>query len=321
MFFFKKKIALCFMISYEHRLVKEELWKRWIYENKDIINVYFHYKDFRKIKSNWIKSRCIPKQFIKQTSYYFIVDALDSIMHYAYLNKHNYWFVLLTESCVPIVDPKIFRNKFYEYYDRSIINCSKCYWNVDLHKRANLRFLPNFLQLSNNAWFILNRNHFQYCLMFKKKNYKLYNLINNGGLANESIYAVILRFYNIYHPGNKNTKLINSCSTLSNWNFMSSPTSPYIFKNGSLFETNLIDEMINNEKVCFFLRKVNQEFPNEILYKYCNIQKKKHSNFYKNTFLFLIFSIPTFFSSVLYLLYINFEYNIYNNPIIKNIDV
>ena len=49
------KIALCFIISYEHILNKEELWREWIEHNKDIINVYFYYKDLKKIKSEWIQ--------------------------------------------------------------------------------------------------------------------------------------------------------------------------------------------------------------------------------------------------------------------------
>ena len=43
------KIALCFIISYEHVLNKEQLWIDWIKPNQDIINIYFHYKDINKI--------------------------------------------------------------------------------------------------------------------------------------------------------------------------------------------------------------------------------------------------------------------------------
>ena len=49
------KVALCFIISYEHILNKEEIWKTWIESNKDIINVYFYYKDINKILTFQIK--------------------------------------------------------------------------------------------------------------------------------------------------------------------------------------------------------------------------------------------------------------------------
>ena len=51
------KAALCFIISYDHQLNKEHIWREWIEPNKDIINVYFHYKTFDSIKSDWIKER------------------------------------------------------------------------------------------------------------------------------------------------------------------------------------------------------------------------------------------------------------------------
>jgi hypothetical protein len=46
------KIALCFIISYDHILIKEDLWRKWIEYNKDIINVYFYYKDLKKLNHN-----------------------------------------------------------------------------------------------------------------------------------------------------------------------------------------------------------------------------------------------------------------------------
>ena len=58
------KVALCFIISYEHILNKEQLWIDWIKPNQDIINIYFHYKDINKIKSSWIKLYTIPPNLI-----------------------------------------------------------------------------------------------------------------------------------------------------------------------------------------------------------------------------------------------------------------
>ena len=62
------KVALCFIINYEHKLHKEEIWKEWINSNKDIINIYFFYKDYNKINSEWIKQHAIPLKYICNTS-------------------------------------------------------------------------------------------------------------------------------------------------------------------------------------------------------------------------------------------------------------
>ena len=69
------KIALCFIISYEHILNKEDIWREWIEPNKDIINVYFFYKDFRKIKSPWIREHAIPPSSIVESIYYHVIPA------------------------------------------------------------------------------------------------------------------------------------------------------------------------------------------------------------------------------------------------------
>ena len=78
------KAALCFIISYEHILHKEQLWIDWIKPNQDIINVYFHYKDINKIKSPWIKMYTIPPRITQKTSYYDVVPEYISILSYAY---------------------------------------------------------------------------------------------------------------------------------------------------------------------------------------------------------------------------------------------
>ena len=87
------KIALCFIISYEHILNKELIWREWIEENKDIINVYFYYKDLKKIKSKWIMEHTIPLDQIYETTYYHVIPAYLSLLHFAFNNDNqNKWF-------------------------------------------------------------------------------------------------------------------------------------------------------------------------------------------------------------------------------------
>ena len=75
------KIALCFIISYDHILNKEDIWREWIEPNKDIINVYFFYKDIKKIKSPWILQHALPSRCIHETSYYHVISAYLSFMN------------------------------------------------------------------------------------------------------------------------------------------------------------------------------------------------------------------------------------------------
>ena len=256
------KVALCFLISYQHIVNKENLWIEWIEPNKDIINVYFHYCDYSKIKSHWIRSHTIPPAYKAQTTYFNMVQAYMNTLSFAY--KHdleNQWFAMLTESCVPIISPQRFRQLFFENSSYSIFSWKKAYWNINFHKRANLRFLPEEFHLSHDPWFIIKREDVQKCFQFMIENKKMYNTICSGGLANESLFAIMLRYYGVL----KNVK--NSPSTCMDWSRMSSKTSPHLFKEGYENQEDIIfiKRFLRENPYTIFLRKVDVTFPNEIL--------------------------------------------------------
>ena len=257
------KVALCFIISYEHALNKEQLWIDWINPNKDIINIYFHYKNINMISSPWIKLYTIPPQIIQPTSYYNVVPAYMTVLLYAYEHdKSNLWFCLLTESCVPIISSEKFREMFFNHYNTSIIKCKPAYWNVTFHSRANLRLFSKEFWLANDPWFILCRDHVHKCKLFITLKKSMYKQINMGGLANESIFAIILQIFNeLTNP----IRLINESSNLSDWSRMSSSTSPYLFKQASQENINLISNLLKENKYAIFLRKVHRSFPDSVI--------------------------------------------------------
>ena len=257
------KVALCFIISYEHVLNKEQLWINWIKENQDIINVYFHYKDYSKIQSPWIKMYSIPPKYVHPTTYYNVVPAYMSLLTYAFHHDlENKWFCMLTDSCVPIISPAKFRQLFFENYKASIFKWKPAYWNIDIHRRANLRLLQKEYQLANDPWFTLSRAHVHKCIIFLAAKNSIYQLVNEGGLANESIFAIILQTFNELA---NSSSLINSVSTVTDWSRMSSPTSPYLFKDASAENINIISNLLKENPMAMFLRKVDRSFPDHVL--------------------------------------------------------
>ena len=258
------KVALCFIISYEHVLQKERYWYEWINANKDLFNIYFHYKDKNKIKSPWILNYCIPETYISKTSYYYVVQAYMSLLLYSYNHdKNNKWFCMLTDSCIPIISPEKFRKIFFDCYNKSIIRCNKAHWNVELHQRANLKYFSKEYHLVNDPWFTLCRYHVHLCILFMAGNNGMYEKINNGGLANESLFAIILKIFNEF---DKN-KLINSSGTICDWYRMASPTSPHLFNQCTEEDKNIIMKLLKDNPYALFLRKVNYKFPDEELIK------------------------------------------------------
>jgi hypothetical protein len=91
---------------------------------------------------------------------------------------------------------------------------------------------------------------------------KTYTLICRGGLANESIFAIMLETY-LELGSLARHQIVNKSSTLCNWEKMSTPTSPYVFKTGDKYETDYISTHI--EDYSMFIRKINPSYPDELL--------------------------------------------------------
>jgi len=257
------KIALCFIINYEHILNKEKIWREWIEPNNDIINVYFYYNDLKKIRSPWIMKHTLPPDCIFPTSYFHVIPAYLSVMNFAFTHDPmNQWFCLLTDSCCPIISPRRFRYLFFENYNKSVINWKKAWWNIEFHRRANLHKLPEDLRLANDPWFVLKRENVNHCLQFVKTQQNITHIVNNGGLANESLFAIILFCYN------QLDKVVASATHMTDWIRRSSSTSPHMFKDADELDIQFIEKnLLENENV-MFIRKIHPEFPDEVLKKY-----------------------------------------------------
>jgi len=253
------KVALCFNINYKNILVKEKLWKEWIYYNRDIIHVYFHYKKNVPIKSPWVAKHCIPRKFIRETSYFHVVPALMTLLSYAYKDNENKWFCLLTDSCVPIISPEEFRKLFFQHSSETIFHWYFPNWNIQYHKRANLYKLPRQLHLANDPWFVMTRLDVFYCLKFITDKKALYNTISQGIIANESIFAIILFCYN------RILNVINEHSSICDWTRKTSPTSPYVFRLENAESDKEIITKASKNKYSIFLRKIHYSFPDSII--------------------------------------------------------
>jgi hypothetical protein len=267
------KIALCFIISYDHSLNKETIWREWIDNlDKHLVNIYVYYKDITQIKSPWLKQYAIPCEYIRFTSYYHVIPAYIGLMKYALSHdKNNQWLCFLTDSCCPIISPSKFQYLFFQYYSKTIMTQKPAWWNVHYHRRANLAKINKQYHLANEPWFVMRKEDVKKVLQFSSsKNAKtrtLFQLICEGGLANESLFAIVLRCYGAAN------ETINESIYITNWNKMSSATSPYVFKGRQLEEEkNFINEELTKNKYIMFIRKVSTEFPNDVLKEYIGME-------------------------------------------------
>jgi len=300
------KVALCFIINYEHILNKEHIWREWIEPNKDIINIYFFYGNKEKIKSKWILENTIHPDYIMETSYYHVVPAYLSVMKFAlYHDTKNQWFCFLTDSCCPIISPKRFRYLFYKNYNKSIMSWKKAWWNIDFHKRANLAMLPKELHLANDPWFILKRENVCHILDFIIKQNSVTKMICNGGLANESLFAIIL--YGYKQLESKNKDVISAITHITDWSRMTSATSPYIFRDIDSEGKNIqfINKELERNKYSIFIRKVAPEFPDSILRHYLFEQYEEDNKLVLNPPFTLLFTLKNGFFVFLFLVFLS----------------
>jgi hypothetical protein len=258
------KVALCFLISYEHRLNKDQIWREWIEPNSDIIEVIVHYKEKEKIQSEWLKQYTLPENCIVPTDYLHVVPAYYALMMYGLQekSKHIQWFCFLTEACVPIISPSRFRELFFENYATTMMSWRKAWWNVYIHKRANLHLLDPAFHLGHNAWFVLSRSNAEACIAFARKYKTTYKTICNGSIANESLFAIALfSMYTLNTVKNQETMA-------TDWTRMMSATSPYLFTTGGAKDRAFITDFIKKNKYTMFLRKVDPSFPDSVLQDY-----------------------------------------------------
>jgi hypothetical protein len=255
------KVALCFIISGEHVVTKERIWREWIEPNKDFINIYFHYKDITKIRSSWVREHAIPPTKLVKTSYFHIVPAYLTLLQYAMeQDGQNEWFCFLTESCAPVISPVQFTTMFALHSDKSIFKWQRPHWNTTFHKRANLKYLPKEYKLCHDPWFTLCKVDAELCLKFVKIKMRIFSTICKGGIANESLFAIVLKSYG------RLRFVINSGTTITDWTRMTTPTSPHVFTGDtSLQDTKYIVNSKEKNIHSMFVRKIDHTFPDKLL--------------------------------------------------------
>lgn len=264
------KIALCFILNETHVLNKEKIWCEWIEPNNDIINVYIFYENITKIKSAWVYERTIPEKYLFPISKYHTVPAYNSLLCYAMTHdKNNIWFCMMSHSSCPLISPSKFRDLFYKNVNKSIFSWNIADWNPITNKRGNLSKISKDLWLKNDPYFVLTKRHAHQIVHFMNTETDMTNLICNGGIANETLFAVILKLYN--ELGGEN--IIDKTSCFADWNRKTSATNPHLFINANLDDVNFIKKVIDKNEYAMFLNNVDSTFPDDILeyfiYDYC----------------------------------------------------
>jgi hypothetical protein len=174
-----------------------------------------------------------------------------------------------------------------------------------------LACIPEKYRLGNDPWFVMKRENVLQCLQFTRKQSKITEIVCNGGYANESFFAIVLKAFEQLEPNLKN--VISASTHLTDWSRMTSTTSPHLFKDANERDIRFIEENCKKNNYIMFIRKVGVEFPNEVLKYYIyEVNREKEKKLYiKNMLNSIYYKIKWLIFNYYYFLLISIILYIY----------
>jgi hypothetical protein len=147
---------------------------------------------------------------------------------------------------------------------KTILHHEFASWNVNMNKRANLILLTPEYHLKNDPWFVIKREDAMAFFRYVKVNKQIYQVICKGIIANESIFAIMLKSQDLLKD------VINSPTHATDWIRRRTPNSPYLFRVPCKIDFDFIKNFLKKNKYTMFLRKVDPAFPDKLLIKIMN---------------------------------------------------
>ncbi len=253
-------ITFCFIVTKD--LVKENIWREWFSDLKKQnikYRILTHCSNPENIKSLWLKCTLIPQKYIHPTSWQFHTHATLSLYEYANMMTDSHWYTLHSESCVPIISAKKFSELYNTYKNNTIMHHSKIWWNPLEVNRANLKYINKDLHYVNQEWIILCKEDINEIVKLANTDISFKNILLGAPAADESLVSVFLKRINNF----KN--VINRYVTLVDWKRTPNGNNPYTFKDWNDDDKKMVSEFTNNNDMVMFLRKIDKDFPDDIL--------------------------------------------------------
>lgn len=185
-----EKVAFLFLTR--NNTNQSLLWEQYFQNNHDKFNIYCHPKYPSQVSDTFLSNNIIPD--IQETNHVKLYDAIIQLLKFALGDdKNNIYFILLSESCIPI---KTF-NKLYSFLfhdkDTKMSYIKKLptnmeHSNIHIHMRQD-GFYKNIEDVDNIVFhetqICISRHHLKKMLFNKK------NEIKNIFVSNKSFMSSI----------------------------------------------------------------------------------------------------------------------------------
>lgn len=233
-----KKIALLFLTYGD--LNQTELWKEYLQPHLDKFNIYIHPKT--PIQDPFFSPFTISKLY--ETSWLHNIRAERALLKQAFRNPANYKFVLLSNSCVPLVDPETL------YLTLIQDNHSYMFYSGKMWDPNRMIDLPDEHRTGNHQWFTLNRRHAKVCI----KDKKILAIAEKTYIDNEFYPSCLFSVHGCLY------EVINFGYHYVDFSRAAGP-HPYEFKNENEYDTNVL---ITAKRMGYlFARKFSPDYPKE----------------------------------------------------------
>lgn len=168
-----KKIAFCFLIYDE--ILNEDLWYKFFHGiDKEKYNIYIHYKEHKPLKYfeeyKIFPTRCVKTNYADIT----LVYAHRRLFEEAFLDKDNYKFINISQSCIPV---KSF-DYIYDFLTKdNNSHFTECYKDACWPRvKPATKYISRENIYKSTNWFILNREHTRLVLDNVHKEYMFMNV-------------------------------------------------------------------------------------------------------------------------------------------------
>lgn len=192
-----KKIAFLFLLTRE--IERIDYWNNYFHYN--YANIYIHND---KDKNNRIDYQLHKYHLIKntqETKWGFILNAIYELFHQAFNNKDNEFFIICSESCIPLISFHL----LYQYLFKTNKNIIEL-WKLDKYSFSKIQNIHKN-HIKHSAFWILKRDMVQKLLI--EKNY----IMDNYNFESGEEY-----FLSYFYLKNKK-HFINKISTFTDWKY------------------------------------------------------------------------------------------------------
>ena len=189
------KLAFLFLVT--SNIERKDYWNSFFINKKS--NIYFHNDKVKITNYNFHNENILLKP--KNTKWGYILEAIFELLSIAYKNTENEYFIICSESCIPII-PFATLYKYLFLTKKNFIEL----WNMDKYSYSKVSNI-NKNHIKHSAFWILKRSMVSKILQKKDIILKTYNF--------ESGEEYFLSYF--YHQY-KNEFIIKQ-TTYTNWNY------------------------------------------------------------------------------------------------------